>query len=474
MIQMLIVDDERIDREGVAYLIQRFAFPIETTMAKSADEALRILDSRPIDILFTDICMPEQNGLDLIRQAKERFPALECIIYSAYGEFEYAQKAIQHGVRRYILKPLKVQDFHDLIQSVLEDCFEKQLESREEQLLRLLLLGEIPETPFQPAHQIALIDLSKPLFADIHYPTEQKLKDYLMPRLYVSLNEYQAIMLADEKTIAGSHGFVEALEKDADTAVVIVWGGPVRDAAEILDVYAKMEGCLESKFFSRGSQVLDLATYTEEAGERHPQRLAEVEQHICRNEKMRAIAETEQLFEDLKQSAAMSPMYVKYLCSNLIHRCMETNSANDPARLSEYVNRLFQCADIYALKDVMVGILEEAMPDTDNDRNIIRQVLKIVEDEYMKDISLEQIADRVQLSPSYLSYFFKKETGRNFIKYLTVFRLEKAKELLRNTDIKIITISEMVGYLNSSYFCLLFKNYTGQTPARFREQEVSG
>ena len=47
---------------------------------------------------------------------------------------------------------------------------------------------------------------------------------------------------------------------------------------------------------------------------------------------------------------------------------------------------------------------------------------------------------------------------------------EKAKELLRNTDIKVIAISEMVGYLNSSYFCLLFKNYTGMTPARYREE----
>ena len=50
-----------------------------------------------------------------------------------------------------------------------------------------------------------------------------------------------------------------------------------------------------------------------------------------------------------------------------------------------------------------------------------------------------------------------------------MFRLEKAKELLRTTDIKIVTVSEMVGYLNSSYFCLLFKNYTGKTPAKFRE-----
>ena len=131
---------------------------------------------------------------------------------------------------------------------------------------------------------------------------------------------------------------------------------------------------------------------------------------------------------------------------------------------------MFAQWNIYALKDVLVGILDEAMEDGEEDKSTIRQILEIVEQEYMHDISLEQIADRVQLSPSYLSFYFKKETGRNFIKYLTVYRLEKAKELLRNTDIKVIAISEMVGYLNSSYFCLLFKNYTGMTPARYREE----
>ena len=145
MIRMLIVDDERIDREGVAYLTRKFEFPIETCMAESVEEAMQVLDSQRVDILFTDICMPEQDGLELIRQAKEYQPGLHCVIYSAFGEFDYAKRAMQYGVRHYILKPLKLEEFRATIQAVLEDCRKSGLDRRKEQLLRLLLLWQLPQ-----------------------------------------------------------------------------------------------------------------------------------------------------------------------------------------------------------------------------------------------------------------------------------------------------------------------------------------
>lgn len=468
MIRMLIVDDERIDREGIAYLVGRYELPIETRMADSATQAMRILESEPVDILFTDICMPDQNGIELISQAKSRQPSLECIVYSAYGEFEYAQKAMQYGVRHYLLKPMKLEEFCRVMEAVLEDCNEKRRSIRQERLLRLLLLGEVPPGTCDVTGQILLVDLSAPLFADEPCVAERVLIEQLAPTLYVNLNEYQAIVFADRVEEEAIAGFLEKTGQNG-TVVTVVKGGTVSGYEDILSTYARMEARLDAKFFSRDSRILDAAANPEADGQYHLQRLSDIETYIDRNEKLRAIAETELLFADLERAGSLSPMYVKYLCSNLVHHCTGVNRQLTTAAISDYVNRLFQCANIYALKDMMTAILDELLPDTEEGHSTIRRVLEIVEQEYMKDISLEQIADRVQLSPSYLSFYFKKETGRNFIKYLTVYRLEKAKELLRTTDIKVITISEMVGYLNSSYFCLLFKNYTGQTPARFRE-----
>ncbi len=470
MIHMLIVDDERLDRQGVAYLIGKYAFPIETSMADSVEEALQILDSRPVDILFTDICMPEKNGLELIRLARQRHPTLECIIYSAFGEFEYAKKAMQYGVRHYILKPLKLEEFQATMREVLEDCRRAGRQRQEEQLLRLLLLGQLPQEKLEVTGRPVLVDLSLPLFADKPEQIERLTQEMFRPLLCVSLNEFQIVLLTEKGGLPGAaQTFCRRVEEETGAMVTVVLGAAADSPEELLSCYTRMEARLDAKFFSRESGVLDIAGDADAATGDYQQQVQEVEACIRRGEKMRAIAETELLFQTLEHSGALSPMYVKYLCSNLVHLCTESSRA-DAQIVSDYINRLFQCPNIYQLRDVLLDILGEAMPDEEGDRSTIEQILQIVEQEYMKDISLEQIADRVQLSPSYLSFYFKKETGRNFIKYLTVFRLEKAKELLRTTDIKVITISEMVGYLNSSYFCLLFKNYTGLTPARFREE----
>ncbi len=473
MIRMLIVDDERIDREGVAYLTRKFEFPIETCMAESVEEAMQVLDSQRVDILFTDICMPEQDGLELIRQAKEHQPGLHCVIYSAFGEFDYAKRAMQYGVRHYILKPLKLEEFRATIQAVLEDCRKSGLDRRKEQLLRLLLLGQLPEGEFDIGGHLLLADMSRPLFADSRYDLEAVIGELFGEAVWVSLNEYQAVLVAggeESELEAAAQAFCRRVERDAGTVTTVVLGSRAAGPEELLAAYTQAETCLDAKFFSKDSQVIRAqGEGGGEAGDYH-QRLQDVEVCIRRGEKVRALAEVERLFQELGQSGALSPLYIKYIGGNLIHYCTEVNRNLSQETVTAYVDRLFHCANIYALKDVLVGILDEAMEDGEEDKSTIRQILEIVEQEYMHDISLEQIADRVQLSPSYLSFYFKKETGRNFIKYLTVYRLEKAKELLRNTDIKVIAISEMVGYLNSSYFCLLFKNYTGMTPARYREE----
>ena len=220
MIRMLIVDDERIDREGVAYLTRKFEFPIETCMAESVEEAMQVLDSQRVDILFTDICMPEQDGLELIRQAKEHQPGLHCVIYSAFGEFDYAKRAMQYGVRHYILKPLKLEEFRATIQAVLEDCRKSGLDRRKEQLLRLLLLGQLPEGEFDIGGHLLLADMSRPLFADSRYDLEAVIGELFGEAVWVSLNEYQAVLVAggEERELeAAAQVFCRRVERDAGT-----------------------------------------------------------------------------------------------------------------------------------------------------------------------------------------------------------------------------------------------------------------
>lgn len=86
----------------------------------------------------------------------------------------------------------------------------------------------------------------------------------------------------------------------------------------------------------------------------------------------------------------------------------------------------------------------------------------------MEDLSLNQAASAVAVSPGYLSVLFRKETGETFIEYLTKIRMEKAKELLKTSSLKAYEVAYKVGYSDPHYFSMCFKKYTGQTPSDYK------
>lgn len=79
------------------------------------------------------------------------------------------------------------------------------------------------------------------------------------------------------------------------------------------------------------------------------------------------------------------------------------------------------------------------------------------------------LAEKVYLSSGYLSFIFKKETGMNLNRFIKVFRMEKAGEFLRDTNMKVAQISEKVGFANVSYFCRSFREYYGCSPESYRK-----
>ncbi len=99
---------------------------------------------------------------------------------------------------------------------------------------------------------------------------------------------------------------------------------------------------------------------------------------------------------------------------------------------------------------------------------VVREVLMILQNEYMMDLSMDEIASRVFLSTSYLSYIFKKYTGKTVMKYLMDMRLDKAKEILQSKNMKIADVAVTVGYRDISYFCTQFKNKFGMTPTKLK------
>lgn len=100
---------------------------------------------------------------------------------------------------------------------------------------------------------------------------------------------------------------------------------------------------------------------------------------------------------------------------------------------------------------------------------IVKKAIEYIHANYQEQLTLNDVASHVYVSPSYVSRMFSRELSKNFVDYLNEVRIDKAKELLRDVRYKTYEIADKVGIQDARYFSRLFKKYTGQTPTEFRE-----
>ena len=115
MYRVLIVDDEKIEREGIRFLLSDEKDKWEIYEAANGKQALQVLREHDIDILLTDVKMPHMDGLELAARARKENENLKTIIFSGYNDFSFAQEAIRNGVCDYVLKPVDPVRFHETL-----------------------------------------------------------------------------------------------------------------------------------------------------------------------------------------------------------------------------------------------------------------------------------------------------------------------------------------------------------------------
>ena len=116
MTNVLIVDDEKIEREGLKYLLSREEGERNVFEASNGKQALQIIRSEDIQLVLTDIKMPHMDGLELASQVREEYPNLPIVIFSGYSDFAFAQEAMRYGVKDYVLKPVPYFAFSQQLQ----------------------------------------------------------------------------------------------------------------------------------------------------------------------------------------------------------------------------------------------------------------------------------------------------------------------------------------------------------------------
>lgn len=163
LLKMLVVDDDKFERDGVRFLVDKYGLHLEIFEADSGESALLYIESHDIDILLTDIRMNGMDGLQLAEKVRELGKPIKTMFMSAYGEFEYAQKAIDLKAIHYILKPVQVSEFIKNMTEVIELCEEALKLKVQQEKLEAAYLKEVR---YEKQKQLTDIILSKAEEAD--------------------------------------------------------------------------------------------------------------------------------------------------------------------------------------------------------------------------------------------------------------------------------------------------------------------
>lgn len=500
MIYVLIVDDEKIEREGVKYLLTMEKGERMVFEAANGRQALQILRTHPIDLLLTDIKMPHMDGLELARRAREENENLQVVIFSGHNDFTFAQEALRYGVSDYVLKPVDPGNFHETLQKVEGAIFrmkEKETrEIREKNFLQQYFLqnylysgkkevleqarGFIDLEKWNGWHCGILIESEKNFFdsAEEDLPGEIQ-KELRRVFFYLNLNARQSLLLFQDVycdyQLVANHIYT-FLVRNYPVRFYLAVSRKFEGCQCLPDILSQLEQQMEEKFYHPETHVFSSEEDEMQSMEKEvqdSQLMRKISEDISRKDLDQLWKHFSCLEEKYQTNTQFSAMYIKFVFSNVIQELFQENQFVGERRLEQEIDRLYSCNNIVQILDVTRENLREFQASLersmDESRDEVAAVRSYVYQNYGEDLSLEMLAEKVYLSSGYLSFIFKKETGMNLNRFIRVVRMEKAKELLCSTGKKVAQISEEVGFANVSYFCRSFREYYGCSPESYRK-----
>ncbi|SHJ05511.1 two-component system, response regulator YesN [Clostridium cavendishii DSM 21758] len=531
MLKVLLVEDELIVRVGLKSVINWNDNGFELIgEASNGEQALEIIRSNRPDIVITDIKMPKMDGIELIRTIKKDYDDMKIIVLSCHDEFAIVKEVMKLGVEDYFLKLtmepeelvnilLKLKDKIDTAYNsnikILKDDIDINKNILREKFMRdIILTEEIKPSEIEEQlrklefklnykNMIALVlwidkwylyenysDNDKYLFSygimnivneilndfTEGYCVEVRPGEFLV--IYTNKDKNQVEnnynQLANKiKTLFKSYLNVSAsigisnikadlsyLKKAYIEALEAVGGRYFLGAGSIisfLDTYENREEEQEVKTF-------DLNTFTIYLEQGNIDGIRSYIENII----------------SLLNNRSVLRLKPRSICMTIIIQFIEVlNNSNE-----EINNYLYENYEVEAdmkrletLEDMKLWLrwfcssVENYIRDKSNNSSgrIISRVKKFINDNYNKDLNLEELAALVYISPSYLSNLFKVSTGKTITDYITEVRIDMAKEYIKNSNMKMYEVAETVGYNNIYYFSKIFKKHVGVSPLRYKD-----
>ncbi len=524
MYKLLIVEDEDLIRNAILSGIDWKSLNLEVQGAEDGEVALEITHTFRPDIVLTDIRMPFIDGLELARRLREDYPRTIVIILSGHDEFSYAQEAVQLGVRQYLQKPIVPNDLIAILQKTTRELDARaNRENREAKLrlqvkqslpfLREKLLNRILHNTITPSEIKRMLDFTgthlkgagftvcliecepdTPLYGEEAAVLDFSITQILEHEIGSDGVAFESVsgrrvLIYSARTMQTERPYINTLLSEISDIIfqehgivtTSAIGTRVATVPEIHVSYESAKLALEQRVFDGRGQIYD-AYQTPCVQNYFP-----FDRSKSLIDKLKLLSDQEfsealdSFFGDLRQMRSLSGenlLTVMLDLANCGYRIlMETGCAEEFSPNAIY-NDLFALTTLDQYQSVLAGFFADLRAvlrrqQQSHGNQLIGKICRFIDENYCdSSISLNSVASSVFISPTYLSILFKKEMGTTFIEYISRLRMERAKQLLRDENLKTYEAAEQIGYNDPQYFSSCFKKYTGMTPSEYKAQFV--
>ncbi|WP_194165702.1 response regulator [Oceanobacillus sp. CFH 90083] len=509
MYRILIVDDEKVEREVIHFLLKKFGFELEIMEAANGKEALEKLESCPADILLTDVQMPFVDGMELATKVREKYMGMEIIFFSGHDDFAFVKKALTLRADNYILKPIKPEEFEQTMKKVMDNIRQhkeeqEKREANQEFIKKHILYRLLNQTPidilqheypylsfdFLNDYKRMILIHSDTAFLEnlseegTFYLYEQINKAALHARYeLIHLNPSQIVLLFKDNSngLIAYRQVAAQIQQNIHTAYgincVLSVSKHIENPNHIVQTYSELEDYLKDRFFYADVFIYPIDTPLTDNKEFKEDEylLREIEKSLQQADTLKLEKEISIIIEKYDKNAKTSQVYLRFLFARLLQLLFQTMPEHSKESMDRYIELIYSYTHFSDIKHTLLEIQRKVIKKLEEDKNSpmhpIEAVKQYVADNIEKDLSLDMLAEKVYLTSGYLSDKFKQETGSGINKYIKQVRMDKADELLSYTNMKVNDISKAVGYSNASYFIRIFREHFGVSPKRYREMK---
>lgn len=451
--KVIVVDDEMIERKAMRKLLEQHLPQIQVVgEAGNGRVAIELAESLHPDLMLMDIKMPGMNGLEAIRHIRSKQPSIRFIMMTAYASFDYAREAMVEGVRHYLVKPSKKEE---TIQTILQVHAEVKEDQASEAAIWQLILNKVMQQEMneEVCKRLRLFHPeAKVGFMHVYECPDVQAREGMIKKL----NQYSPYPFLAAHPQTGRLPVLFLSKECQKSDVLLLARSIVQSWPGKITIGASVPYPLKQLGSSYSEALLAFQQLKAGCGTLYG--FADQSASFSHNAVEKAIMNHHPL------EALFTRYSLNQLKEELVH------AKKEMAAIGVYVDDV-TIMEAESIEDCLVfgSELASRVALHRQGREMIAKAKTFIHTHFHQQISLEDVADHVQLSPTYFTKLFKEKMNETFIGYLTDYRIQTAKKLLQHTELGLKEIADRTGYNDPNYFSRVFKKAAGCSPKEYRK-----